>query len=83
MKPNIDFIKQLVFLIGFSLVLILIGFFIGKEYAKNQSEQSIIPQKDIQYHEKRDSINAVIKRIPFYYTDSARSEVLRNYSKYR
>jgi len=82
MKNLEDSIKGMAVIIVIVMILVLLGFFIGK-YTGKKEEKIIYIQKDSTYYEKIDSLNKLSDRIPLYYTDSARSEILKNYSKYR
>jgi len=74
--------------LGFIKAFITIGVIVFLAFAvhdcANQDKNTDISiTKDSTYHAKIDSLNLIASNIPMYYTDSARSEVLRNYSKYR
>ena len=69
---------------AFLTFAVLVFLCVAVYHCANQDKEAIIiPPKDSTYHAKADSLNNLRSRIPFYYTDSARAEVLNNYAKYR
>ena len=76
--------KYLGLIKAFITLAVVVFLAFAVHHCANQDKNTeIYVSKDSTYHAKIDSINQLASNIPLYYTDSARSEVLRNYSKYR